>query len=317
MVIRSLVQLSVCAFLIGGLVPGSAAEIWTLGAWNLENLSPTAKRGFPELQGNNQYGPRSPNQLKQVAKYIRDDLGVDALMLSEIYVTHDDNGSPRSSQLDKIIDEMGSNWEYSMGSSAGKNLCFLYNTDRVSVAVIGEFSVEEFTVQEKDIYDRDPLVAWIDVLDEDGEAVDNLLLVGLHLKSQQKHRDNHLVAVAKLITELDTFKEAQGIADSEEDVIIMGDLNDSSHKRNGFTYLFDYLDDKGYVHLRNDSGQYPGTRINGSEIDHILLDGDLEYDWIDPSSFQVHSATNPTQYRKTYSDHYPLTFEFEVVDDDD
>ncbi|MCH7548655.1 MAG: hypothetical protein IH969_03800, partial [Candidatus Krumholzibacteriota bacterium] len=293
----------------------ACAETWTLGVWNVENLSPDVKRGFPELMGSSQLNPRTSSQLRKIGDYIKNNLDADALMLSEIYVTHEDGGVARNSQLDKITDRLGDEWEYSMGTTGGKSLALLYNTERVRVKKIGEFNVDFFTVQNKDIFDRDPLVAWIAVLDDDGEDVDDLLLIALHLKSQQKFVDNHLVATAKLLSELKVFKAGLGIDAHEKDVIILGDLNDSAHRRTGFRYMFDYLEAKRFDHLGPDDNSYPGTRINGSQIDHVFIAKHLLFDWIDPSSFKVHGDDNPTSYRKTFSDHYPVTFEFVVEDE--
>lgn len=167
-----------------------------------------------------------------------------------------------------------------------------------------------------------PLVVWIDVLGDDGEPVDDLLLIGLHLKSVQNFRDNHLVAIVKLITELEQFYKTNGIPESEEDVIILGDLNDSAHRRVRFKYMFDYMADNDYTHLRNDNGDYPDTRINGSEIDHIFVADHLVFDWIDPGSFTVHVEGQHKNddirkaYRRDFSDHFPLTFEFEFAEDE-
>lgn len=298
------------------------ADSWTLGVWNVENLGPSSKRGFPELKGNQQLPPRTNAQLKKIADYIQNDLGVDAIMLSEVVPTHEVGGEKRSSQLDTIVTNLVGEWEYRMGSTGQKSLAFLFNTARIAVRVVAEFSVGKFTIQEKDIFNRDPLVVWIDVLDGNGDPVDDLLLIGLHLKSVQTFRDNHLVAVVKLITELKSFNKANGIDDSEKDVIILGDMNDSAHRRVRFNYMFEYLDDKGFTHLRNDNGDYPDTRINGSEIDHIFLADHLEFDWIDPGSFTVHvegqhkNDAKRKAYRRVFSDHFPLTFEFEFAEDE-
>lgn len=304
----------ICAAFALALTSLAYADTWTLGCWNIEDLGPNSGRGFPEAAG---IPPRTDAQLKDIGVYIRDDLGADALMLSEIVHTHSSGGLPRNSQLDTIVDELesgGSDWDYFIGSSGSKSVAFLFNKGRIAVKKIAEFAVDKFTIQDQDIFLRDPLVVWIDVLDNAGDPVDDLLLVGLHLKSQQKFRDNHLVAMAKLVTELAKFKKDNGINKSEDDIIIFGDLNDSAHTRARFQYLFAYMKDKRYTHLRNDNGDYPDTRINGSEIDHIFVRRHLTNDdWIDPDSFKVHTVPQNERdaYRQTFSDHFPLTFEFE------
>ena len=51
-----------------------------VGVWNIENLSPSKKRGFPELKGGNQHGPRPKSALKKIADHISNDLEADALV---------------------------------------------------------------------------------------------------------------------------------------------------------------------------------------------------------------------------------------------
>jgi hypothetical protein len=87
----------------------AAAEDFQVGVWNIEKLSTRAKRGFPELRGDDQYDPRTGTDLKKVAEYIVDTLKVDKLIVTEI----DDDGPdrnelrPRSAQLTSIVDELG------------------------------------------------------------------------------------------------------------------------------------------------------------------------------------------------------------------
>ena len=212
---------------------------------------------------------------------------------------------------------MGPEWKYSMSSTGAKCLAFLYNSERVKVEKIMEFPCEKFTSSHKDIFDRDPLVAWITVL-EDGQEIDDLLLVGLHLKSGKEYRDNHLMAMIKLVSELhkfrgrDGFLEQNAFAEDGDDIIILGDLNDDSHNRRNFKYIFEYMDEKGYSHLCANEGDHPETRINGSEIDHIFVKDHLVDDgWIDINSFVVHNdIEDAVNFREVFSDHFPLTFEF-------
>ena len=118
--------------------------------------------------------------------------------------------------------------------------------------------------------------------------------------------------MVKLMSELEQFQRDNEIDRHEHDVILMGDLNDSAHRRRSFHYLFDYLADKRFVHMRTDSDSYPATRVNGSQIDHIFVAKHLaEEGWTPESSFEVHSSDDPAEYRRTFSDHYPLTFMFE------
>ena len=165
-----------------------SADTWTLGAWNVENLGPSSSRGFPELRGPDSLPPRTDAQLAEIATYIRDELGADAMMLAEVVPDDSSASVPRAVQLDTIATRMGQDWEYFLGRTGRKRVAFLFDSSRVSVKKVAEFSVDEFTVQGKDIFLRDPLVVWMGALDAAGNEVDDLLLVGLHLKSVQQNR---------------------------------------------------------------------------------------------------------------------------------
>lgn len=299
-----------------------------LGVWNIEKLSSTETRGFPELMGANSLPPRTNTQLDGIADYIENTLAVDALVVTEIDAD-DPNGTaafPRSTEVNRIVDELGGNWEYFLGRSGGDlRIGMIFNGDRIHVKRVVELSAPEFEVQGEDIYDRDPLLFWITLV-ENGQNEADILIVGLHLKSGQSNVHNHLAATAKLIGDLKTpgIRESLGLPRTqagEDDIIVMGDLNDSSHDDSGFRFLFDYFEDQGFTHLGDDLHPYPETRVNGSQIDHIFLSRDIFRDAYVDDSFQVHAvADTPAArlaYRTDFSDHFPLTLTLRTIADDD
>lgn len=94
--------------------PVFAQDQVRMGVWNIEKLSTTAQRGFPELQGSQSLDPRSDADLDQIADYIRDELEVDALMVTEIEPDSPDSTPtvPQSAQLNHIAQKLGDNWRY-------------------------------------------------------------------------------------------------------------------------------------------------------------------------------------------------------------
>ena len=108
----------------------------------------------------------------------------------------------------------------------------------------------------KYVFDRDPRVVWETLLDN-GEEMNDLVLLGVHLKSGQDYIHNHMAAMAKVVGDLRHRDQTLGIPKSEDDIVIMGDLNDSAHTRSGFRYIFDYVGSAGYVHLGSDLDDYP------------------------------------------------------------
>ncbi|WP_444994755.1 endonuclease/exonuclease/phosphatase family protein [Aliikangiella sp. IMCC44359] len=311
-------KLKAISFLSLLLVHCIACADVTVGVWNIENLSPTVKRGFPELRGSKQHKPRSEEQLDKIANYIKNDLKASALMLTEIHGDQDQVSYNRSSQLDHIEENLGSNWKYWLGKSGGKQrIAFLYDTSIIEVIDIQELEVPPLKVQGTDIYHRDPLLAHIRFKD----GGNDLFMVGLHLKSVQTNVHNHMAAVSKLLGILSDTKgrKSYGLPtlSEENEVIVMGDLNDSSHDDPNFKFIFDYFKGAGYKHL-GDADNYPDTRVNGSEIDHILVSKKLKAEVVS-GSFKVHTVPDSQRksYRKIYSDHFPITVALKTHEDTD
>lgn len=298
-----------------------------VGVWNIEALSATAKRGFPELQGGSALPPRNAEDLEAIAGYLKDEVKADALMVTEIEADGDEStdSRPQSAQLNEICEHLGSNWRYFLGHTGGKmRLGLLFNQDRVKLKKLVNLEADPFHVSGKDVFDRDPFIVWFDVI-EDGEPQSDVLLICLHLKSQQKpFRHNRMAAIAKLMGDLSDkgVRQALGLPSlaEEKEVLILGDCNDASHQEAGFKYMFDYLNGAGFAHLKPSSGPYPRTRFNGSQIDHIFASSQATSS-IAPDSFKVHTVPDTDDdndaYRKTFSDHFPVTVDLIVASDED
>jgi hypothetical protein len=305
-----------------GNVPIRADSI-TVGVWNIEALSRTATRGFPEQSG---IPPRTAADLQKIADYIEDELGVDALMVSEIEPDAPESTAsrPQSAQLNVICDHLGPNWKYFLGRTGDKmRLGLLFNTEKIRLKKLVNLTAGRFLVSGKDVLDRDPFIAWITAL-ENGQTKNDLLLVCVHLKSQQRpFRNNRMAAMAKLIGDITDKKVRAALtlpsAREEPEVLILGDCNDSSFKSTGFKYMFDYLDGVGFTHITPDSGDYPHTRINGSQIDHVFGSKRFIQDSLVSGSFAVHTVPPSERYayRKTFSDHFPVTVDVRVESDTD
>ena len=301
-----------------------------IGVWNIERLSATANRGFPELTGANKLSPRTNSDLQTMSDYIRDELEVDALLVSEIEADSPLSTSqkPQSEQLNQVAMKMGSNWRYFLGRTGGNlRLGLLFNTDRVQLKKLVNLDAPEFPVSVKDVLDRDPFIVWISAVDG-GTTRNDVLLICVHLKSQQKpFRDNRMAAIAKLIGDYKTPKIRDLLTlpspSEEPEVIILGDCNDSSFKSSGFKYMFDYLKGVDFTHIRNASGNYPHTRVNGSQIDHVFGSKKIINESMISSSFKVHTVpgkhfeSQRTAYRKSLSDHFPVTIDLKIQSDND
>lgn len=298
-----------------------------LGVWNIEKLSTSATRGFPELQGSSILPPRSDSQLQAIALYIREELKVDALMVTEIEADDPESteSKPQSAQLNRIAEAMGNQWRYFLGRTGEKmRLGLLFNTDRVKLKKLVNLNSPEFLVSGKDVLDRDPFIAWIAKNGTGGVEERDLILICVHLKSQQgPFKNNRMAAIAKLIgdfTDRDVRNALTLPSKSEEpEAIILGDCNDSTFRENGFKYMFDYLNGVGFKHLRPSSGNYPPTRVNGSQIDHLFATKELVDNSIVADSFKVHtvSESERDEYRFAMSDHFPVTVDIKGGIDSD
>lgn len=298
-----------------------------VGVWNIERLSATANRGFPELQGSERLPPRSVEDLERMAEYIRDDLKVDALMITEVEADAPASTEqrPQSAQLNQVAEKMGSNWKYFLSRSGeDMRLGLLFNSDRVQLKKLVNLNAPEFLVSGKDVLDRDPFIVWIAQNDVGGVKQKDVILICVHLKSQQgPFKNNRMAAIAKLLGDF-TDREVRRLltlpSKSEEpEAIILGDCNDSSFKANGFKYMFDYLDGAGFKHLQPSTGDYPPTRVNGSQIDHIFASEQVVENSLVANSFKVHTVPEAERnaYRASLSDHFPVTIDILGGEDDD
>jgi len=298
-----------------------------VGVWNIEALSASAKRGFPEQQGAAALPPRSDEDLEAIAEYLKDEIKVDALMITEIAADAESSteARPQSEQLNTICGHLGSNWRYFLGRTGGKmRLGLLFNENRIQLKKLVNLDAEPFFVSGKDVFDRDPFIVWINAI-QGGQPKNDLLLICLHLKSQQKpFRHNRMSAIAKLLGDISDKKSREELTlpsnTEEPEVFILGDCNDASHSEPGFKFMFDYLGGVGFTHLKPSSGPYPRTRFNGSQIDHIFASSKGLSGMV-ANSFRVHTVPDTQEdndaYRARFSDHFPLTIDVAVQPDGD
>jgi hypothetical protein len=218
---------------------------------------------------------------------------------------------------------MGPKWQYFLGRTGNElRIGFVFNKDRIKIKKMVNLDAPGFKVEDEDVYDRDPFIVWLSLL-EGGEEKNDLFLIGLHLKSQQKFVHNHMAAVAKLLGDMRSAAVRQDLGlpapSEEDDMIVVGDCNDATHKLEGFKFMFDYFEGAGLPHLGPDNDTYPHTRINGSQIDHIFVTKNLLANGVSETSFKVHLVPEDERddYRATFSDHFPVTVEVTAHNDED
>jgi endonuclease/exonuclease/phosphatase family metal-dependent hydrolase len=307
---------------------GTEALAYVVGTWNLEHFREGASRGFPEnLYGGPGYGPRTDEQYRLLAGAIRDQLLARLLVLNEVA----GEGPGRSAVLDRLLEHLRGHWTYDIGTTGGsQRVAVLFDSSAVRRNDCREIDVPRREVQGADIFARDPFVCHFTLRDRSGAAMNDLLVVGLHLASGQTKNQNHDEAMRVLRERLHELRQSGAVPAGERDVLVMGDLNASRYDAAAEGFWTGY--DAGHFRFATlspeDGTEYPGTRLAGvplyprSQIDYILASGMPGgiMDELVIATATVHLELvrdGFDAFRRDYSDHLPVTVRVRVVRDDD
>jgi endonuclease/exonuclease/phosphatase family metal-dependent hydrolase len=301
-----------------------------VGTWNLEHFRHGASRGFPEnTNGGPSYGQRGDADLSRLAAII------ETTLLARILVLNEVNGRPgerTSAELDELLSVLGPEWRYEITASGdSQRVAVLYDTTAARRDHCVEITIPPTSVQGSDIFDRDPLACLFTLLDGAGTPMNDLLVVGLHLKSGQQLVQNHNAAMATLAQRLQSLRANGTFPVAETDVLIGGDFNASRYD-NKLEDFWDGLDAAGlqYRTLAPEDGeQYHATRLAGvplaprSQIDYLMASGVAGglAGHLVQSVARVHGELlvpgGFDDFREHVSDHLPVTVRIRVVADDD
>jgi endonuclease/exonuclease/phosphatase family metal-dependent hydrolase len=310
---------------------------YVIGCWNLEHFHEGATRGFPE---NSPTLPsRTPTQIGEIAQTIRNDLNAKLLVLNEIngFDGTDADGDPIavSNEMNSMTNQLASGWNYVLARSGdSQRIAILYDSTAVRINDVVEFTVGPRRVQDKDIFDRDPLAAHVTFL-QNGQPRNDLIVVGVHLASGQDKNRNHDAAMQLLLTLLETSRQAGELGGaSETDIVIMGDYNANAFLPPAEQFFIDMDDSTGRWDVLADNN-YPATRLSGnplqqrnSQIDYIIASrfiaghSGLSGDEITATTATVHAELIAAQggannFRRDLSDHLPVTVTVRVANDTD
>lgn len=307
---------------------GTELPTYAVGAWNLEWFHDNKARGFPEYtRGGPTYPARTDADYEEIASTIRDRLEAHLMVLSEI------NGadSTRSVEMDRLLSKLGGPWAYFLAPDGGaQRLAVLYDSATARRDRCVQVSIPRREVQNKDIFDRDPLVCSFTFLDGSGTPKNDLLVVALHLASGQSLVANHDTAMALLRRKLATLTSDGTFSSGERDVLIMGDFNASRYD-NRIENFWEQYDSTGFRFRTlspEDGNDYPGTRLAGvplaptSQIDYVLASaktGGLLEKLAQPVA-EVRVDLLPTDFnlfRQHLSDHLPVMVRIRLMADDD
>jgi len=302
--------------------------------WNIEHLG-SSGRGLGGIGAGNL--PRRTNdQLKDIARFIKDDLRADLLAVQEVAVTHITETQIESTPLRVITEELGADWRFIMALPHTDDVdpndihnlqnAFVWNSRRVRLVRSFVFRFPNEQVGQKRLFDRLPLIGYFQVL-KDGSDTNDFLLINVHLTSGQNNDENHLAAMVIIQQNLNRHLRTHGI--TESDRIILGDFNDNPFAQNAdgerrfSDFLYQYMSSKGYTDLVTDGTG--ATRMDNnlsSIIDHVLVSRGAKGHLVGMSieKFQPADSTNSglATWRRTFSDHFPLTLRLKVeIQDDD
>jgi endonuclease/exonuclease/phosphatase family metal-dependent hydrolase len=261
-----------------------------IGAWNLEHFG---SRNDP---------PRTDADVQAIADYIRD-LGLQVLAVCEI------NGEK---PLKELVKRIGPDWKFVLGTSGNVGHegqvapGVLWDDSRVDMLGAGELSELSERGSLGLVFHRAPVVAAF----RDRAGGPDFRVVSVHLKAGRTPEDfDRRTAEGKsLRTYLEKLVSEEN---QDDDIVILGDFNHdpSAGEADAWTY-------GGFAKFP--SGRGRSIIHFDRQIDHAVPLGTFEE--IRVGSLEIHNREglrDPKKWRKTYSDHFPVTIELEPAPDDD
>lgn len=297
----------------------------TIGTWNIEHFKEGTPRGFPELPG--RFPARADADYQTLADII---LGMDA----KILVLNEVNGkdSPtRSPELERLLAKVGPTYDYVLGTTGNtQRIAIIFDTACIHLDSTREAALPEGGLDDEDekLFARQPLLARFTIFQE-GVEMSDLVVVGLHLASDQRKTANHRLAMQRV--EAWIAAGADGFIPAGEcDILIAGDLNASrfdTHDEGFFESM-----EAGPWDVLADTTAYPPTRLTSkfvllqeTRIDYIIISrgpGCLSGNDIPLGDASVHTGLvermgGGMEFRRRASDHLPVTVGLRVRADDD
>ena len=330
---RSAVVIAIASICVGvPMVQGASAACYRVATWSLEAFELSARRGFPERP--DQVPPRSLADIRRIAVAIKGPIGAKIVALQQINGVERANRQVGSIELDALIRELGPDYRYFVGTTGrSRRLAFLWDTRSVAANTFHEIALAENRVADhltpdaqpsyRDTFERDPLVGRFTLL-QDGEAMNDFVFVDIDLAFGQWRVENHDAAMSSLAEALRHLEGSHSVYPrGEADILIGGNFNASAYDGNRERFFGRYQQGNWQLLAR---GIYPPTRVSGSQVDYFFATRNtatstgLVGDEIGDDEAVVHlglAASGRRDYRRVYSDHYPVTTCIEIGQDDD
>ena len=206
---------------------------------------------------------------------------------------------------------------------------FLWNSQKIKDIKTSPLFVPNLKLAGKSLFDRTPIIGYFEIV-EDGQSKNDFLLVNVHLASGQHNDENHLIAMTLIEYKLN--KALKNLRITESDRIILGDFNDNPYAKNAngkkmhTDALYRHMAFKKYTDFVTED--FHSTRMDSnlrSIIDHILVNKSAEMHIRQPQPGKADiwlpndkppAAAFP-EWRKTFSDHFPVSIFIKIGSDDD
>ncbi len=269
-----------------------------VGTWNLEFLGDPANH-------RDKLPPRDDTDFVKIGQYLRA-LGPSVLAVQEIC---------GAAPLRKVAAAAGPTWDLVLGTTGGwddgktaQNIGFLYDTARVELLSAEELLDFPRTLDNLPIFHRVPVTACF----RDRQSGCDFRAVTVHLKASQKPDDLKKRKLEATVLR-DWLLLLEADAHEDQDIVLLGDFNS--------TYGADpetVLETAGVVRYLRPAEPTPTILHFPEPIDQIAPSPRFEE--VDRTSYSVHGPlpdADRVAWRKTYSDHFPVTFDLRASGDDD
>jgi endonuclease/exonuclease/phosphatase family metal-dependent hydrolase len=276
------------------LQPAARSGPLRVGAWNLEFFG---SRSDP---------PRTSEDLDAIAEYIRK-LGVDALVLTEV-----DGDKP----VRDLCRRLGPEWKSEVGSSktggnpggAQQAVAVIWNDRRLDLLAGGELTQLPRKLDGLPVFHRLPVSACL----RDRSGGPDFRLIGVHFKAGRDAESNRKrrLEMGELRRYLDGLVAKEN---EDQDVVVLGDFNSGTT----FPEAEAFTDKRMASYLTKPGAGTTIIHFN-QQIDQIVpLTTFAE---IKAGTFEIHNREglrDRDAWRKTYSDHFPVTVDLAATPDDD
>lgn len=293
-----------------------AKQTVRIGTWNLEHFGQRDK-----FQNRADAPPnRTPEQIKGVAEFVAG-MNVDVLALQEI-------GGPEP--LQKLLEYLGSDYRFCLGTTGlyGKtriSVGFLWNASRVELVQCEEMADFPSKVGDLSIFHRKPVNAVFRVTAGDAKGMD-FRAITVHLKASRGTK-NENKRKAEVTVLRDYIAKLRATGGEDQDIVVLGDFNHTYDAPAHKVFAADGLVE--YVTTKPSDTPSPTIVWFDEPIDHIALTEGIREELIS-GTYRRHNQkgeyTPATKdkiteiekvWRVNYSDHYPVTIDFDATVDRD